>query len=150
MSSTTGGTLVFPSVEWFQAVQQIVNDDPEFRRIGTIDVSAGIKVGTKVFILTFEAFRCTQVRQASEVDLLEVEFYLEMSAEDWAEMLQNIKENNGADLNHSLNTLDMMKESGISKNAIEDQYLADMFFRYNQSLQHFFDVSARLDTTFES
>jgi hypothetical protein len=36
----------------------------------------------------------------------------------------------------------------ISNNATGDQLRADMFFRYNQSLQHFFDLSAQLDTVY--
>ena len=32
--SSAAGTLVFPSVEWFQALQQLVNVAPEFRRLG--------------------------------------------------------------------------------------------------------------------
>ena len=55
MSSATG-TLVFPSVEWFQAVQQLVNADPEFRRLGSVDAGMGVKVGSRVFVITFEAF----------------------------------------------------------------------------------------------
>ena len=49
-----------------------------------------------------------------------------------------------------MNTLDLMTEGGISKNAIGDQFRADIFFRVNQSLQHFFDSSAKLETVFES
>ena len=55
-----------------------------------------------------------------------------------------------ADLRHTLNTLDLMTEGGISKNATGDQFRADIFFRVNQSLQHFFDSSAKLETVFES
>ena len=42
-----------------------------------------------------------------------------------------------------------MIEGGISDNATGDQLRADIFFRVNQSLQHFFDSSARLETVFE-
>ena len=39
-----------------------------------------------------------------------------------------------------------MAEDGLSQNATGDQLRADIFFRVNQSLQHFFDSSAKLDT----
>ena len=61
-------------------------------------------------------------------------------------MLENIKDNGGAEAGQTLVSLDMIHE--ISNNATGDQLRADLFFRYNQSLQHFFDLSANLDTTF--
>ena len=47
---------VFPSVEWFDAIKNIVNQDPAFRHSGTIDTVVGVKVGSKIYQLTFEAF----------------------------------------------------------------------------------------------
>ena len=148
MSQATGRRLVFPSLEWFRELRELVNADPEFRRIGSIDTSMGVKVGPRVFVVTFEAFECSEVREAAEADLANVDFYLELAEADWREMIENIRENEGADRNHTLNTLDLMK--GISSNAAGDQFLADMFFRVNQSLQYFFDLSSKLDTAFES
>lgn len=148
MSSTTG-TLVFPSVEWFQAVQQLVNADPEFRRLGSVDAGMGVKVGSRVFVITFEAFECVSVEEGSGAGLDDLDFYLELSEVDWRELIENTKANGGADRQHTLNTLDLMKEDGLSQNATGDQLRADIFFRINESLQHFFDSSAQLDTVFE-
>jgi len=148
MSSTTG-TLVFPSVEWFQAVQQLVNADPEFRRLGSVDAGMGVKVGSRVFVITFEAFECVSVEEGSGAGLDDLDFYLELSEADWRELIENTKANGGADRQHTLNTLDLMKEDGLSQNATGDQLRADIFFRINESLQHFFDSSAQLDTVFE-
>ena len=148
MSSATG-TLVFPSVEWFQAVQQLVNADSEFRRLGRVDAGMGVKVGSRVFVITFEAFECVSVEEGSEAGLDDLDFYLELSEADWRELIENTKANGGADRQHTLNTLDLMKEDGLSQNATGDQLRADIFFRINESLQHFFDSSAQLDTVFE-
>jgi hypothetical protein len=63
-------------------------------------------------------------------------------------MLENIKKNSAADLNHTLNTLDLRLPSGLASNATGEQYQLDLFFRYNESLQRFFDLSAQLDTVF--
>ena len=41
MSAQGANTLVFPSVEWFQGLQNMVNVDPEFRRIGSVDAVMG-------------------------------------------------------------------------------------------------------------
>ena len=148
MSSATG-TLVFPSVEWFQAVQHLVNADPEFRRLGSVDAGMGVKVGSRVFVITFEAFECVSVEEGSEAGLDDLDFYLELSEADWRELIENTKANGGADRQHTHNTLDLMKEDGLSQNATGDQLRADIFFRINESLQHFFDSSAQLDTVFE-
>ena len=143
-----GDSLVFPSLEWFQAVQQLVNDDSEFRNLGNVDTTMGIKAFSEVYILTFRAFKCEAVRAGDDDDLFELDFYLEMEPDQWQEMIENIKEHDGADLNHTLNTLDLRLPDGLSSNATGDQYQADMFFRYNESLQRFFDLSAELDTVF--
>ena len=147
--TTPNNSLAFPSVKWFQAVQDLVNADPEFRRLGSIDATMGVKVGTSIFVVTFEGFECSNVREGTEYDLIDLDFFLEMSESDWQDLIQNTRENGGADLSHTLNTLDLMAEDGISKNATGDQLRADIFFRVNQSLQHFFDTSAKLDTVFE-
>ena len=79
MAASTSGALVFPSVEWFQAIQELVNNDPEFRRLGSIDATMGVKVGAKVIIVTFEAFECSNVREGTEFDLIDLDFFLEMT-----------------------------------------------------------------------
>lgn len=144
----SGGPLIFPSLEWFQALQRLVNTAPEFRRLGNIDTTMGIKVGAEIFLMTFRAFRCEKVESGTDDDLFEVDFYLEMDADQWREMLENIKAHGGADTAHLLTTLDQRTPGGIVSNDTDDQYRADYFFRYNQSLQLFFNLSAQLDTSF--
>ena len=147
--SSAAGTLVFPSVEWFQALQQLVNVDPEFRRLGSIDAAMGVKVGSRVFVVVFEAFECTEVRDGSEADLNDLDFYLELSKADWRELVENTKANGGADRRHTLNTLDLTANDGLAQNATGDQLRGDIFFRVNESLQYFFDQAAKLKTVFE-
>ena len=149
MSAQGANGLIFPSVEWFQSLQELVNNDPEYRRIGSVDATMGVKVGEKVFVITFEAFECSEVKEGTEYDLIDADFFLEMGVDEWHDLVTNTKENDGADLRHTLNTLDLMIAGGISKNATGDQFRADIFFRVNQSLQHFFDSSAKLETVFE-
>jgi|FLYN01.1.fsa_nt_gi hypothetical protein len=137
---------VFPSVEWFEAVKNIVNNDEAFRRLGTIDTTVGVKVGDKIYQLTFEAFECTEVKEITERDLRDVDFWLEQSYDGWKEMLQNIKEKGAADLDHTLNTIDLNLPEGFARSY--DGYRRDAFYRFNQSLQDFFNASAKIDTQF--
>ena len=142
----TADPIVFPSLDWFEALQKLVNDDPAYRRIGTVDAAMGVKVADEVFVVTFEAFECRSVRAGNEYDLINVDFFIEMEPDAWRTMLENIKANGAAEAGQTLVSLDMLHE--ISTNATGDQLRADMFFRYNQSLQHFFDLSANLNTVF--
>jgi hypothetical protein len=136
----------FPSVEWFNAVKDLVNNDPNFRQLGTIDTVAGVKVGNKIIELTFEAFECAGVREANENALRDMDFWLEAPYDVWKDMLENIKKNGHADLSHTLNTIDLQIPEGLARS--HDGYRRDAFYRFNQSLQDFFNASAKVDTQF--
>ena len=136
----------FPSVEWFNAIKDIVNNDPNFRQLGTVDAVVGVKVENKIYQLTFEAFECTNVREASESDLRDMDFWLEQPYDLWKDMLDNIKKHGAADLSHTLNTIDLNMPEGLARGS--DGYKLDLFYRFNQTLQDFFDASATFDTTF--
>ncbi len=77
-----------------------------------------------------------------------MDFYLEMPLKDWKAMIQDIADNGAASLHYTLNTLDLAREAGLSHSVHGDQYREDLFFRYNQTFQFFFDASARVKTTF--
>ena len=136
----------FPSVEWIEAVRDLVNSDDEFKRLGTFDASVGVKSGDQVFQITFEAFECVGAKEISESDLRDVDFWLELPPEGWRELLENIKQNGAADLQHTLNTIDLSTPEGFARSF--DGYRLDTFHRFNQSLQHFFDSSSKIDTQF--
>ncbi len=61
-------------------------------------------------------------------------------------MVENIKKNGKADITHTLNTIDLNMPQGLARG--NDGYKVDFFYRFNQSLQDFFDTSAQMDTTF--
>ena len=136
----------FPSVQWFDAVRELVNNDEAFRRLGTVDARVGVKVGGQLFELTFEAFECVGVREIGDNDLRDLDFWLEQSPEEWRDMIENIKQHGSADLTHTLNTIDLTIPEGFARSY--DGYRRDAFYRFNQSLQHFFDSSAKIDTKF--
>ena len=136
----------FPSVEWFNAVKDLVNADPNFRQLGTVDTVTGAKVGNKIYEITFEAFECTNVREVNENALRDMDFWMEQSYDAWKDMLENIKKNGAADLSHTLNTIDLSAPEGFARS--HDGYRRDAFYRFNQSLQDFFNASAKIDTQF--
>jgi hypothetical protein len=136
----------FPSVDWFNAVRELVNKDEAFRRLGTVDARVGVKAGDALYELTFEAFECVGAREIQETELRDLDFWLEQSPDEWREMLENIKQHGSADLKHTLNTIDLSTPEGFARS--HDGYRRDAFYRFNQSLQHFFDSSAKIDTQF--
>lgn len=148
MSRDAQVTATFPSLEWFQAIRDIVNSDEGYRRIGTCDALVGIKVPDlrRYYLIAFRGFRCSQVREASEEEVEAADFWLEMPYRRWKEMIENIKENGKADLQHTLSTIDLEDSQGFARS--RDGYKRDLFYRFNRSLQYFFDASARIDTRF--
>ncbi len=140
----------FPSIEWFEQVRQIFNGEEAYQEAGggMCDAIVGIKAAAHSYILVFEGEECSEVREVSEADLAEADFYLYMAPDEWKDMIRNIKDNDGADLDYTLNTLDMDRDEGLALTMNGDQYRQDYFYRYNQTFQYFFDASARINTEF--
>lgn len=140
----------FPSVRWFDAVRKVFNGDESYRGGGggQCNCIAGMAIGDDIFILTFEGFECTKAVAGDDAALEDVDFYLEMPADDWVAMVANINKNGSPDLEYTLNTLDLDREDGLAHSKHDDQYREDLFFRYNQTFQYFFNASARVKTEF--
>ena len=137
----------FPSVEWFKAIQDLVNGDDGIRKLGTCDAVMGVKVQDKAFEITFEAFDCTAARVISPAALANAAFYLDASYETWQEMLENISKSAGQPDRHlTLNTIDFLAPDGFAKS--DDQSRKDRFYRYGQTFQQFFNASAEIKTEF--
>ena len=138
----------FPSVDWFNAIKSIVNQDEGYKRIGTCDSEVGVKIPDlqKYYKITFEAFEVADIRENDEADAENADFWLEMPYARWKEMIENIKANGKADLHHTLNTIDMEDPDGLARS--NDGYRRDAFYRFNQTFQYFFDASVRIETSF--
>jgi hypothetical protein len=141
---------VFPSVEWLEAVATLAREDATYRKFGRVDLSAAIKVDDRIFSLTFDVFDIRDIREITADRLEDLDFYLELDAAGWRNMLQDIRENGHAGRDTTLNSLDLRMADGLHHNAQDVGYRADKFFRFNESLQRFFDLSAGVETTFAS
>jgi len=136
----------FPSVDWFEAVREVASKDDRLQRLGTCDAVMGVKALDRAFEITFEAFACTGVREISADELAKTDFYLETPDETWREMLENIKANGRPDRQYTLNTIDFVDPVGFARS--DDQSKKDMFYRYGQTFQEFFNASAEIETVF--
>ena len=141
-------TVNFPSVEWFEAGKELVNGDEAYRRIGTCDATVGVSIpdSQKHYLLTFEAFECLGAREATQAEAQDADFYLEMPYEGWKEMLRSIRAPGGAAPRPPLTPLDLNDPQGLARS--RDGYRRDLFYRFNESFQYFFDASHRLETSF--
>src|SRR5579864_5011486 len=134
----------FPSVEWLTETADIAMHDQAYRKFGRVDALVGIKVGDRAFRLTFDVFDVRDIREITSDDLRDLDFYLDMEPERWRAMLENIRDHGRAEGEFTLNSLDLTLPDGLHYNATGDGYRADKFFRFNESLQRFFDLSAQV------
>ena len=140
----------FPSIEWFQAVNRRAAEDKEkFKLLGYVDADVGVKIddngtGAHAYVLKFRDYGVESVEEAE--DLQKADFSVEGSLEAWTEMVRNIQQNGEADLDHTLNRLTM---AGVPlKLRAPDQLQADIFYRFNQSFQAYFNEAAVVPTEF--
>ncbi|MCP5031803.1 MAG: hypothetical protein GY939_08365, partial [Actinomycetia bacterium] len=140
----------FPSTEWFEALKNEASANEEtFRRLGfcdadvRIDVRAG--VGTRRFVLTFRDYGCTLVAELEDADSPVVDFALAADLDVWREMVENIRQNGEADLSHTLNFLQL---PGTIELVADDQGKADLFYRFSQTFQEFFNGADAVPTEF--
>lgn len=144
--------MKFPSEAWFQALQEQAAADPDrFKKLGFVDAAVGIKVQPDSggafdgFVLEFAGYGCKKVTTSAQ-PAEAADFVIEGKYSVWKEMIENIRSNGEADLQHTLNVLTM---PGVPlKLEAADQLKADLFFRYNQSFQEFFNGAAEVETEF--
>ena len=145
---TTSTAVRFPSVAWFETLNDHCNKQDLFRvkRDGACDSLVGIKVGDTIFELSFEMFKVASVRNISANDLHNVDFWLEQTPEQWQAMISSIKQLGRAEGNYTLNSLDLMAADDFARSY--DGHRRDAFYRFNQTFQDYFDASAALETVF--
>ncbi len=137
---------VFPSTEWFQEAADRLNASDSFERLGSCDADVGVRVGDRCFAITFDAFSITDVAEVPCDAPGDLDFILLQSPDQWRAMLENIKANGGADALFTLNSLDLQHSDGLATG--EDYTRRDLFYRFNQTFQEYFDMSAEMDTTY--
>ena len=142
--------MQFPSVEWFEAVQQEAEvESAAFRRMGFCDAMVLFEFRTgkqsRHFLVTFEDYGMTSASELAIAETPDIDFRLAAEASVWREMIENIHTHGEADLEHTLNYLQL---PGLLELTAPDQQRADLFYRYNQTFQQFFNLAARVPTEF--
>lgn len=141
----------FPSTDFFDALKARMTANQErFRRLGFIDTTFGVRVGSngkaRNFVLEFEVFELKNAREVVAIDPKKVDFTIEGDWPAWREMIENIRRNGGADTAHDINTLTHFGEQ--LKIVYDDPDGHDKLYRFMESIQEFFDLSSRVDVSF--
>ncbi|MCL6643673.1 MAG: hypothetical protein K6U88_01630 [Dehalococcoidia bacterium] len=136
----------FPSVEWFRAAADLLNASDSFKRLGTCDAEMGVQVGDRYFEIDFEAFEVKDVKEIDGKRAEELDFVLVQSPEDWRAMIEDIQKNGRATHEYTLNSLDLRSAEEFARG--KDYHRRDTFYRFNQTFQEFFDMAAKIPTTF--
>lgn len=144
---------LFPSVEFFAALRDQANANPDrFRRLGTVDMTLVGKIDYDPsrcdrYEIVFSGYRCVSVCHLATNDPVPDDaVVLSGPYSAWREMIGNIIANGQADLEHTLNTLTLFDEP--LRVEAGNQLDTDLFYRYQQNLQEFFDGAARIPVNF--
>jgi len=144
---------IFPSQEWFQQLAaRMQAQEDEYRRLGPMDCTMIVRVSSpgtvdQNFEVVFEALCVKSIREVEDLaDISPQHFVIEASLSIWREMIENIRAHQGPDLQHTLNYLtfpdDPMQING------PDQLETDNFYRYNRSIQKFFNGATEIPTAY--
>jgi hypothetical protein len=145
--------VAFPSVEWFEALGQKVDADRDlFRRLGYFDANMGVKIdangaGAKGYVVEFEGYGVKDVHASADPER-EADFTIEGALDAWTDMVGNIRAHGEPDLQHTLNRMTM---AGTPLKVVaSDQLQTDLFYRFNQTIQAYFNEAANVPTEFEA
>ncbi len=140
----------YPSREFFEELRSRANANSElFRRLGTADMALVVKVDfndkSDFYEIQFAGYRCTGVKQLKSIaDAAEGAVVVTGPYSAWCEMIENIVAKGHADLEHTLNTLTLM-DTPLRVDA-DNQLDVDLFYRYQQNLQEFFDGAGQSES----
>jgi hypothetical protein len=146
--------VAFPSLAWFQELARLMNEHQDtFKRVGYADVAWAVEVQPSApaqkpqrFRLVFEEYGCTSVAEVDPEMDTDVAFTMQATYDTWKDMISNIQEHNGPDLDHTLNRLALLDDPLYI--AAADFLERDLFARYGQTFQLFFNGAVHVPTEF--
>jgi hypothetical protein len=138
----------FPSLAWFEMLAAHMTEETQrYRDLGACDCCMVVKVDqpdiTRLIEVQFRGYAVESIRELDSIeDATADHFVVEATLEVWREMIENIEARGEPDLEHTLNYLTFPDDPMVVDGP--DQLMVDAFYRYNQSLQQFFNGAAAL------
>ena len=136
----------FPSTEWFDAASELLNKSDAAKRLGTCDTEMGVQVGDDYFLVPFDAFEAKPSSRIDAATADDLDFTLVQTPEEWQAMLKDIQQNGHATHDFTINSLDLHTDTEFARG--KDYTRRDLFYRFNQTLQEYYDMAAKFETTF--
>ena len=149
-------TVAFPSAGFFAELARLMNANrARQEQLGYIDCVAVFTVTdgsadglARHFRVTFEEFSATETSEVAEAEAAAADFAVTGDTATWRAMIESIAANGGRPaLDYTLNRMTHMGTP--MKLVAADPLKADLYFRYNQSLQEFVNASAQFSTVFD-
>jgi len=140
----------FPEAEWFLALGRLMAaEGEEFRRLGYAETQFTLRVidndSDRVEAtvgLEFDGYTLIRAESVDDLDAWDPDFILNGRRATWLRMLEEIARNGRPEMRHTLSSLALMGEELWLES--HDQLREDKFFRFNQTLQEFFNLAAKL------
>ena len=146
--------FTFPSLAWFQELVQLMEEnEATYQPLGYADVTWALEVqpssptqAPQLFRFVFEEYTCSEVIELEPGSDPDADFTLQATLNTWCDMIRNIQDNNGPDPDHALNKLALRDDSIYV--AAADFLSRDLFARYDQTFQQFFNGAIHIPTEF--
>lgn len=141
---------VFPEPEWFLALGRLMDAEGElFRRLGFAEVRFAIRViaddgnnPEHTTGLELAGYNLSQALALTDVAPFDPDFIVCGRRATWTRMLDEIARNGRPEMRHTLSSLALIGDELWLESL--DQLREDKFYRYNQTLQEFFNLAAKL------
>ncbi len=139
--------IKFPSIDFFQELARLMEvNSAEFEKLGFCDTVMGVKVDAEtsnVYALTFDVFECSDVRELTNSDDVELDFMLEAPLRLWKEMFESLAKTGQPEPAYTLNSLSHVGDR--MKVVYDDPEGHDKFYRFMATLQAFMNQASDLD-----
>ena len=137
----------FPDAAWFEALgTRMARERERFERLGYAETRFVIRVAAENGTpdrhvgLVFDGYHLAGVEDVSDPDAFDPDFVLCATASVWRRMLDEIARDGRPALRHTLSSLVLVGDEMWLES--KDQLREDRFYRFNQTLQEFFNLSA--------
>lgn len=133
---------------FYQDLADLMNAHPDrYETLGEMDFTLGVVMvndaGADLRLrLVFEELGCTEVSSLPEGAEASCDCWLEGDTGSWGEMFDNIAANGRATGRLTINSLTLVGDHIEVRGG--DPMGVDRFFRFNQTIQQFFDGAAQL------
>ena len=139
----------FPEPEWFLALGRLMDAEGElFRRLGYAEVRFVVRVvgsdgrADRQTAIELDGYRLSRAIALEDAPGFDPDFTVCATAAVWDRMLDEIGRDGRPEARHSLSSLALIgEELWLESN---DQLREDKYYRYNQTLQEFLNLSSKL------